>query len=75
VARRIGGQPQLQQVVLVAQTGRSQDEDRRRSQEAGFDHHLVKPIDVDVLRQIIASVTPPASSKAEPDAASDRAGS
>lgn len=34
-----------QQVLLVALTGWGQDEDRRRSREAGFDHHLVKPAD------------------------------
>jgi CheY-like chemotaxis protein len=30
----------------VAQTGWGQDEDRRRSREAGFDHHLVKPVEL-----------------------------
>ena len=43
-------------VTLVAFTGYGQDEDRRRALEAGFDHHLVKPVDPGVLRQIIASI-------------------
>jgi len=33
-----------------------QEEDRRRTTEAGFDHHLVKPIDPEVLRLLLASV-------------------
>ena len=35
--------------TLVAQTGWGQSEDRRRTQDAGFDHHVVKPVDVDRL--------------------------
>jgi CheY-like chemotaxis protein len=35
-------------------TGWGQDEDRRRSVAAGFDHHLVKPADIDQLRQLLA---------------------
>jgi CheY-like chemotaxis protein len=34
-------------------TGWGQDEDKRRSREAGFDHHLVKPVDADTLRQLL----------------------
>ena len=41
-------------VLLVALTGWGQDEDRRRSREAGFDHHLTKPPEPDVLDQLIA---------------------
>jgi PAS domain S-box-containing protein len=41
-------------VMLVALTGWGQDEDKRRSLEAGFDHHLTKPPDPDVLDQLIA---------------------
>ncbi|MBC8118989.1 MAG: PAS domain-containing protein [Burkholderiaceae bacterium] len=42
--------------MLVAVTGWGQDEDRRRSREAGFDHHLVKPVDPLMLERILASV-------------------
>lgn len=35
--------------VLIALTGWGQEEDRRRSREAGFDHHLIKPVDIDTL--------------------------
>jgi CheY-like chemotaxis protein len=37
-------------------TGYGQEEDRRRSHEAGFDAHLVKPIDLDALRAILAQL-------------------
>ena len=43
--RRIREQFWAKDVVIVAATGWGQDEDRRRSKEAGFDHHLVKPVD------------------------------
>jgi CheY-like chemotaxis protein len=42
------------EVTIVAMTGWGQAEDRRRSSEAGFDPHLVKPVDHDLLRRIIA---------------------
>jgi two-component system CheB/CheR fusion protein len=42
--------------LLVATTGFGQEVDRRRTAEAGFDHHLVKPLDADVLRSLLASV-------------------
>jgi DNA-binding response OmpR family regulator len=41
---------------LVAMTGYGQEEDRRRSLEAGFDRHFVKPLDLGVLRELIAGV-------------------
>jgi signal transduction histidine kinase len=44
VARRIRKNPECAGMVLVALTGYGQDEDRRKSQEAGFDQHLVKPV-------------------------------
>jgi CheY-like chemotaxis protein len=43
-------------VTIAAMTGFGQAEDRRKSKEAGFDHHLVKPIDPPLLRQILAKL-------------------
>jgi CheY-like chemotaxis protein len=43
-----------QDAVFIAITGYGQDDDRRRSKNAGFDHHLVKPIDHDALLELIA---------------------
>lgn len=55
--RRIRQQPGGADMVVVAVTGWGQDEDRARSSEAGFDHHLVKPVDQATLAEILASVT------------------
>ena len=46
VARRLRQQPMLKNIMLVAMTGYGQESDRKRSREAGFDHHLVKPGDL-----------------------------
>ena len=54
VAQRLRQRPGLENLVLVAMTGWGQEEDRRRSHEAGFDHHLVKPADPEALRQLLA---------------------
>jgi PAS domain S-box-containing protein len=56
VARRLRAAPATRNSLLVAMTGYGQEEDRRRSREAGFDHHLVKPIDPQVLPQILADM-------------------
>ncbi|CAN5226154.1 hypothetical protein BH10PLA2_BH10PLA2_18440 [soil metagenome] len=54
VARRLRQVQGLQQCLLLAQTGWGQDEDRRRTREAGFDHHLVKPLNLAVLQKLLA---------------------
>ena len=54
VAQRLRQRPGLGHLLLVAMTGWGQEEDRRRSQEAGFDHHLVKPVEPDALHQLLA---------------------
>jgi two-component system CheB/CheR fusion protein len=54
VARRLRRQPGLERAVLVALTGYGQEEDRRRSQEAGFDEHLVKPVEPATLLAMLA---------------------
>lgn len=43
-------------LVLVALTGWGQEEDRRRTQAAGFNHHLVKPADLDQVQQLLSAV-------------------
>jgi PAS domain S-box-containing protein len=55
VARRLRQQAGLENIVLVAMTGYGQPEDRLRSQEAGFTHHLTKPVDSKQLNELIAS--------------------
>ena len=56
VARRIRQMPQGDKVRMIALTGWGQAEDRRRSEEAGFDHHLVKPVDLSALQGVLASL-------------------
>jgi CheY-like chemotaxis protein len=51
VAQRMRQEPALQNVMLVAVTGYGQESDHQRSEEAGFDHHLVKPPDIGALQQ------------------------
>jgi PAS domain S-box-containing protein len=43
-------------VTLIALTGWGQEEDRRRARDAGFDHHLVKPADIDALQALLATL-------------------
>jgi CheY-like chemotaxis protein len=57
VAKRIRQQAALHNIVLVAMTGYGLEKERQRSQEAGFDHHLVKPVDFGTLEQILAAVS------------------
>ncbi len=56
VARRMRQQSGLERVVLVALTGWGQEEDRRRTSAAGFDHHFVKPLDPDVLESLLSGL-------------------
>ena len=53
VARRCRVQKDLEGTMLVAMTGYGKEEDRRRSQEAGFNVHLVKPVNLDDLRMLL----------------------
>jgi len=53
VARRIRKAPWGKSMVLIALTGWGQEEDRRRTAEAGFDHHLTKPIPPDTIEELI----------------------
>jgi len=56
VCRRIREQPWGEAVVLIAQTGWGQEEDKCRSKEAGFNFHMVKPIDPDALEKLLAGL-------------------
>jgi len=53
-ARRIREQQRHKGLTLVALTGWGQDEDRRRSEEAGFDAHMIKPVDFGALTKLLA---------------------
>src|SRR5262245_7270357 len=54
VCRQLRSQPWGKSVVMVALTGWGQDDDRRKSREAGFDHHMTKPVDYGQLLTILS---------------------
>jgi CheY-like chemotaxis protein len=56
--RRIREHPWGEGIYIVALTGWGQEEDKRRSREAGFDHHLVKPVDPVTLGELLAAAPP-----------------
>lgn len=66
IARRLRAGKDLSSCVLVALTGFGQESDRQLAREAGFDHHLVKPIDVEKVRKLLE--TPPSSARPRPAA-------
>jgi CheY-like chemotaxis protein/nitrogen-specific signal transduction histidine kinase len=53
VARKIRARPEIGSPTLVALTGYGQQEDRKRARAAGFDHHFIKPADVQALQKLI----------------------
>ena len=55
LARRLRGLTQLKGITLIAQTGWGRDTDREESRQAGFDHHLTKPINHQVLQNLLFS--------------------
>ena len=57
VARRLRAMPALAGAFLVAMSGYGSDEDRARAREAGFDEYLVKPVNLDLLRECLRSRT------------------
>src|SRR6516164_879422 len=56
VAKRIREQSATRRPLLVALTGLADEESRRRSQKAGIDLHLVKPVDTDTLRGMLCQI-------------------
>ena len=56
VAARLRELPQARNAILIAITGYGQEDDRLRSRRAGIDHHLVKPVAPDALRNLIDSL-------------------
>lgn len=54
VVRQLRQEPYCKTALIIAVSGYGQEEDRRKSQEAGFDHHLVKPVDFDTLISLLS---------------------
>jgi len=57
LARRLRDLPQLRDITLIAQTGWGTEDDREQARQAGFQHHLTKPIDHKRLEEILAQAT------------------
>jgi len=55
VARKLRRHREIAQTRIVAMTGWGQEQDRRRTQEAGFDHHLTKPVNPEELEMLLAA--------------------
>ena len=51
---RLRQEPEFEHLLMIALTGFGRDEDRQRSSEAGFNAHLVKPVDVATLNALLA---------------------
>ena len=56
VCRQVRAQAWAEKVIFIAVTGWGQDGDRRQSAEAGFDHHMVKPVDPEALMTLLAGL-------------------
>ena len=64
MAEQLRARPESEDITLVAMTGWGNEDDFRRSRESGFARHLVKPVDLDALRDLIAEGS---ASVAQPD--------
>ncbi len=56
VAKQMRLEPKLKDAILIALTGHGDEEDRQKSREAGFDHHLVKPANINVIRELLGNI-------------------
>jgi CheY-like chemotaxis protein len=67
VARKLRERPETHEAILAAVSGWGQPEDRRRSKDAGFDRHYVKPVDPNIITKLLSDARggrgklPPAS--------------
>jgi CheY-like chemotaxis protein len=65
LAARLRAMPRLNRIRLVAVTGYGQAEDRQRTQAAGFDDHLIKPVDLQALESTLAGISAAKSSESD----------
>jgi CheY-like chemotaxis protein len=68
-ARRIRLEAWGRHTVIIAVTGWGQDEDKRKAQAVGIDHHLTKPVDPDELDRLLGAIVDAAATAAETSAA------
>ena len=57
LARQLRAQPETERCILIAITGYGQEQDRRRTAESGFDYHLVKPVNMEQLLDLLSGLT------------------
>ena len=57
VARCIRREPWGKDIVLIAVTGWGQEDDKRKSEEAGFDRHMIKPVDPQTLMKLLSELS------------------
>jgi two-component system CheB/CheR fusion protein len=60
LASRLRALPSCRSTLLIALTGYGRDEDKKRASDAGFDHHLTKPVDFDAIDRLLANASAPA---------------
>jgi signal transduction histidine kinase/ActR/RegA family two-component response regulator len=72
LARRLRGRSGVERVALVAVTGYGQEPDRRASAQAGFDVHLVKPVDLDAVCEVVERLALGGEPQARPPAAPEK---
>ena len=56
LARRLRKEPDSERLILVALTGYGQETDKQQAKAAGFDYHLVKPVSLEALQALLASL-------------------
>ena len=56
LARQLRTQPETARAILIAITGYGQDQDRKKTAESGFDHHLVKPVNMEQLLPLLSAL-------------------
>jgi CheY-like chemotaxis protein len=54
VARRLRTLPDMERALIVAMTGYARDSDQERARQAGFDHHLTKPVSFETVQQLLS---------------------
>jgi CheY-like chemotaxis protein len=74
IARALRADPATAHMTLVALTGYGQPADRERSRAAGFDAHLVKPVDFDELQALVGGLTAAADPRGEDGTAASDSG-
>jgi CheY-like chemotaxis protein len=60
LATRLRAHASCRSTLLVALTGYGREEDKKRANDAGFDHHLTKPVDFDAIDRLLANASAPA---------------